>query len=190
MDDPKLWSEIGNAHVWILCGICFGLGAIGGFIQAIGAEPPIKLREEWWKRLLVGGVAAVAVLYVTDPDRSYEIIAGSLVAGFAGQALLAALAARLLLDTAQKRTAEAKQELRVKAEEAGDAKQELRARVEEMRTTARDRDTAIEAATLLLDEPVAMGGGALPSGGVAPASARIAAARGMLSAIRRTGGVA
>lgn len=168
MDTPALWKLLGDGQLWIICGVGFALGALGGFIQAIGAEPPIELRKEWWKRVLIGAVAAVAVLYVNEPETAIELIGGSLVAGFAGQALLTALEARGRLATAEERIVETRRELHARADEIVDAKVEIKA-------TTRERDTAVEAAHILLGDQAA----------VASAPARVDAARAMLGVIRR-----
>ncbi len=178
--EPALWTPIGD---WRLtCAFGFGLGALGGFIQAIGASPAIAPKE-WWKRVVIGAVAAVAILYVNEPATAIELISGSLVAGFAGQALLTALEARVRLEAAEQKVDETQRALAAKVDEVDETKDALHARGEEVRLAARERDTAIEAANLLLGEP------GLPTAAEAtrPVIARIEAARGMLSAIRRPG---
>jgi hypothetical protein len=44
---------------------------------------------------LTGGIAAVAILYITNPVSGVALIGGSLVAGYAGKVVLAGLEARL-----------------------------------------------------------------------------------------------
>lgn len=195
MDTKALWGLVGARHVWIICGIGFGLGALGGLIQALGAAPAVDFRKEGWKRVLIGAVAAVAVLYVSEPTTAFELIGGSLVAGFAGQALLGVLEARTLLVQAKQRVVETEAKLERKNDEVVDTKKELHAKGEEARAAARERDVAVEAAHLLLgDEGGTEGAPLLVAGDLQSppprrASPRIEIARGMLRSIGRVDGV-
>ncbi|HUQ01653.1 MAG TPA: hypothetical protein VM261_04120 [Kofleriaceae bacterium] len=123
MDTNKLFELIGDGRLWAVCGVAFALGAAGGFIQSLAsAASKEELGREWWKRLLVGAIAAVAVMYVTAPSTAIELISGSIVAGYAGKALLDSL----------------------------DARGRLAAAKDQIADTTRERDTAVTAAHLLL----------------------------------------
>lgn len=113
MDITKLWGLIDDWRLWAVCGIAFGLGALGGVIRALTAEPPPDppppRRDPRWaaaRLFFVGGIAAVAVMYVTLPESAMALIGGSLVAGYAGKAILDALESRAKLAAATARADE------------------------------------------------------------------------------------
>jgi|JI9StandDraft_1071089.scaffolds.fasta_scaffold54522_2 hypothetical protein len=120
MDVAKLWSEIAHdGHLWALCGVAMALGIVGGIAQAFASAD--GGRPGWrtlLQRGLLGAVAAGAVLYVATPASGVALVSGSLVAGYAGQALLDALAARAKLQVTKEEAAEAKQQLAAQTKEA------------------------------------------------------------------------
>ncbi len=104
----------------VVCALAFALGALGGVIHdrtapaappADGSAPP-ALRVPAWRRALVGGVAAVAILYLTHPDGGVALAGGSIAAGYAGQAVLAALESRVVASLAQAQVAERTSDLK------------------------------------------------------------------------------
>lgn len=114
MNIEKLWDLIDNWRLWAVCGIAFGLGAIGGVIRALTTEAPpdptplraIDAKLAVARLFFVGGIAAVAVMYVTVPSSAMALIGGSLVAGYAGKAILDALESRAKLAVANARADE------------------------------------------------------------------------------------
>lgn len=171
MDTNELWASIENWRLWAVCGTALGLGAIGGAIQAISSLPDwATARKQLLARMLVGAVAAVAVIYVSDPKTELAFVGGALVAGYAGQAILGALEARAKLAIAK---------------EVAATEVKLAIKTEEVKTATRERDTAVAAADLVIDgAPAALDGSPPPLVPIA-ALARIEAARGMLRAVRR-----
>lgn len=76
-------------------------------------SPAVPLPGETYaRRFAVGAVAAVAVLYLTEPTTLVALVGGSLVAGYAGQAVLTALQARVVAAIAQAETREVKVDLK------------------------------------------------------------------------------
>jgi hypothetical protein len=105
VDPNKLWSELANGHLWLVLGSAAISGVIGSVLHppisdppGAATPPPPKPPSRGWAALS-GAVAAVALLYVTQPDSGTALIGGSLVAGFAANAVLAGLQARVLAAT-------------------------------------------------------------------------------------------
>jgi hypothetical protein len=93
MDIDKLLSSLVNMQLWLVLAAAFGLGAIGALVHRGSLEPlPTGGRA---RDALTGGVAAVAILYVTSPPSGVALIGGSVVAGYAGKLVLAGLEARV-----------------------------------------------------------------------------------------------
>jgi hypothetical protein len=93
MDIDKLLSALVNLQLWLVLVAAFGLGTIGALLHRASQEsPPTGGRV---RDALTGGVAAVAILYVTAPPSGVALIGGSLVAGYAGKLVLAGLEARV-----------------------------------------------------------------------------------------------
>jgi hypothetical protein len=126
MDPEKLSASLGNGPLWLVIGAAFGLGALGAVLHrwssgpdtpqpgALVASPLVALVRDG----LTGAVASVAILYVTAPTTAIALIGGSLVAGYAGKAVLAGLEARVVASTA-------KREAAVRTLEANAAKRDL-----------------------------------------------------------------
>jgi hypothetical protein len=133
MDPERLAALLLDRDLWMIVLASFALGLVGALLNSgepyPPAEPPLPPRSGWSKflDLLAGGIAAVAVLYLTNPETGVALIGGSLVAGYAGKAVLAALQARVLV-------AVAKKEAQTAVVAADDAKQTARAAI-----VARDR---------------------------------------------------
>jgi hypothetical protein len=100
----------------VVCGLAFVLGMIGGAIHDRTPPPAsdgtASPAVAGWRRALVGGVAAVAILYLTHPETGVELAGGSLAAGYAGQAVLAALESRALALLAQAKAVEATRDVK------------------------------------------------------------------------------
>ncbi|MBL8625008.1 MAG: hypothetical protein JNK64_27105 [Myxococcales bacterium] len=123
MDVARLWKEIAHdSDLWALCGVAMALGIVGGIAQAFASAD--GGRPGWrtlLQRGLLGAVAAGAVLYFAKPDSGGALVSGSLVAGYAGQALLDALAARARLKVEQQAAAAATAALATKTTAAATA---------------------------------------------------------------------
>lgn len=128
MDPSELWESL-SWQLVAVCALSFVLGGIGGLMHLAGtgetpppppatgapagtAAPPVRLWIVGIRRFLVGGVAAVAILYITDPKTGIALIGGSIAAGYAGQAVLAGLEARVKAAVAVKDAAETRADLR------------------------------------------------------------------------------
>jgi hypothetical protein len=98
MDSGKTLDSLHSGSLWIGCLIGFGLGVVGALVHALSTDA--KLDKRLWRGLLAGGVAAVAVLSSTDPA-GIAFVGGSLVAGYAGKAILDGLGAKLTATVAQ-----------------------------------------------------------------------------------------
>jgi hypothetical protein len=107
MDTDKLLSALINLQLWLLLLAAFVLGAIGALAHRASQDPPSEgqPRSGWSRDALVGGVAAVAILYVSSPPTGIALIGGSLVAGYAGKLVLAGLEARVTATIAQREAA-------------------------------------------------------------------------------------
>jgi hypothetical protein len=105
-DAEKLFQSLAVANTWYIVLISFGIGAVGGLAHALGdtgsvpvipptpgapvtPAPPDKWK--WLREVLVGAVAAVAVLFVVRPADGVALVSSSLIAGYAGRAIMAAL---------------------------------------------------------------------------------------------------
>jgi hypothetical protein len=105
MDPNKLWLDLADGHLWLILIGAAVFGALGSLLRpapepAAGTTPPSR---PWIA--LSGAAAAVALLYVTRPDSGAALIGGSIVAGFAANAVLAGLQARVLAATAEVKAA-------------------------------------------------------------------------------------
>lgn len=170
MDTNKLWELIGDARLWGLCAVAFTLGGVGGFIQSVVSLPSAEdFKRDWWKRVLIGAIAAVAVIYITNPDDATEFIGGSLVAGYAGQAILGALETRAKLAATR---------------EVAATERKLAVQSHEVEQVTRERDAAAEAADLLMREtPGAPSASA--AGGDTAMPAHVERAARLLRSVRR-----
>ena len=142
MNANELWSSIGDLHVWGVVLVTGLAGAAGGLVHAasqnpagltdVPGAPPLKK----WKQMLVGALAAVAVLYYAAPKPGIEWIAAALLGGYAGDAVMAALAARFTAALAQRTAEQANvraETLRQIAEDRRAAATELIGMVEQLR---------------------------------------------------------
>jgi hypothetical protein len=117
MESIALWDLLGEWQLWAVCAVSFALGALGGLLHlgavkpAPEAETPPPKPTPWWRHVLVGGAAAVAVLYVATPETGIALVGGSIVAGYAGEAILAGLESRAKLALAQQEVVETKRDV-------------------------------------------------------------------------------
>jgi len=153
MDPNKLWPELANGHLWLILGSAAIFGAIGSLLHpppspmdtADAPIPPVEKPGRWWVALS-GAVAAVALLYVTNPTTGSALIGGSLVAGFSANAVLAGLQARLVAAIAT-RNAAASARVASGLKRESDANAQLaEQRAREAMQAARDLDQLARAA--------------------------------------------
>lgn len=122
MDAANLLATM-TWQLGVVCVLTFALGSLGGLLHGVGTSgtaaaaapgpgPTTPPAPSALRRALVGGVAAVAVLYITDPHSGVALIGGSVVAGYAGHAILAGLEARAVAALAQADAAQKGQDLR------------------------------------------------------------------------------
>jgi hypothetical protein len=129
MESIALWDLLGEWQLWAVCAVSFALGALGGLLHLGAVKPPPEgdapppKPTPWWRHVLVGGAAAVAVLYVATPETGIALVGGSIVAGYAGEAILAGLEARARLALAQQEVVETRRDVH----EAVDALEEVEA---------------------------------------------------------------
>ncbi len=77
MDAKTLWDSLGDWHVWAVVAVTAAVCAAGGAIHAATRSPDAdpttpdetnaERRARLLKELLVGALAAVAVLYYVEP---------------------------------------------------------------------------------------------------------------------------
>lgn len=142
MNPEKLAALLMDGHLWLVVLASFGLGMTGALLNSdvsYSPEVPSQPAQNGWSKildLLAGGIAAVAVLYVSNPETGIALISGSLVGGYGGKAVLAALRARLV-------SAVARTEARAAVLDAEKAQAEARiAHVDRIRTQ-RDLDLLV-----------------------------------------------
>jgi len=111
MDADKLVSSLSDLHLWTIITLGFVLGVIGAGVHVLATAEAGSSNESLDKAksslraVLAGGIAAVAVLWVTNPTSGIAFVGGSLVAGYAGKAVLDGLAAKLTATVAQREAA-------------------------------------------------------------------------------------
>jgi hypothetical protein len=101
----KIIDELWDRRVWVVVLVAFVFGAMGSFAyelaEARSPKPPPPAPSPpdrgFWFRVLLGGFAAVAVLYPLRPDGLIGLIGLSVIAGSMGAALFKALQERVLL---------------------------------------------------------------------------------------------
>jgi len=135
-----------NGDFWLFLLVAAVCGAVGGLIYELlilngRIELPhreIELTEDladgsarflvdlgFLARVLIGAGAAVAALWLIEPESATALIAGSLIAGTAGIAVFRSLQDRLLAVMAAQQTAEAKQKTVVLASKVLEIDQEF-----------------------------------------------------------------
>lgn len=104
MDPGTLWPALLDIHLWVIVVGVAALGALGAAIRPPEPGAVTEPRRKW--DVLAGSVAAVAVLYATEPASASALIGGSLVAGFAASAVLGGLQAKLIAAVSTREAAE------------------------------------------------------------------------------------
>ena len=150
MNLDTLWSTLIDAHLWAIIAGAAALGALGAALHppVTVADPPPAgeelargIRSRAWD-LLAGAVAAIAILYVTDPRTGVALIGGSLVAGFAANIVLSSLQARLVAALA---VATASERARIAGQRVDVAERDARTSAARMAQTRRDLDELLAA---------------------------------------------
>jgi hypothetical protein len=107
--DPGALIDQFTWQFFATLGVALVVGALGGLVPGrapLKTDPPPPgggTRDlVWWQRTVVGAVAAAAILFVVDVSTPVQLVCGSLVAGYAGTAVLAGLEARLVAILAQR----------------------------------------------------------------------------------------
>jgi hypothetical protein len=80
-----------DAGVLVLTAV---IGALGGLAQGAVAQDPADT-SAWWKRVVVGVVAAIGTLWALVPATAVALVGQSLLAGYFGRAVLAVLQTRV-----------------------------------------------------------------------------------------------
>lgn len=156
MDSVKLWSELANGYLWAVAVTAASFGVIGALLHPPPKPPPAEpgsppkppdpnardapeTRSRAWDGM-TGAVAAVALLYITNPTTGIALVGGSLVAGFSGTAVLAGLQARVLAAVATKQAAMATRSAQDSMRIADEARQQADASTREMVVAKQDLD--------------------------------------------------
>lgn len=108
IDIPGLVGNLKSFDTWIIILIAAGFGALGGYAHKLTSPPEDK--TPWWKLLIVGAVASLAVLFIFTPEDAVRLIALSLAAGYGGKSVLDALEAKVKVALAQAETARVRDE--------------------------------------------------------------------------------
>lgn len=128
MDLDRLVAILTDVHLWLVLGVAFACGAIGAVIHrgaATDSAAPASgssRAKRWGADVASGGIAAVAVLYITNPTTGTALVGGSLVAGYAAKTVLAGLEARLTASIAQRQATESRRDAEAARLEAADSK--------------------------------------------------------------------
>jgi hypothetical protein len=95
MMTASVLGDLGDVDTWGVLLAAVALGGLGGLAQAFAAKDPMDAATSSWKVAIIGMVAAVGALWASSPSSAIELVGGSLLAGFFGRAVLAALQARV-----------------------------------------------------------------------------------------------
>lgn len=93
LDVVKLIDSIYSLKTWIVLIIVSIFGILGGLSHKLTSSPDDK--TSLWGYIVVGAVASIAVLFVSQPADAVRLIALSVAAGYGGRAVLDALEARV-----------------------------------------------------------------------------------------------
>ncbi len=106
---------IGSIKAWdtwvVILVIVIIVGMLGGLAHKL-TSPPTEQEKPWWNYLVVGTGASIAVLFISVPTDILRLIAQSLVAGYAGKAILNAMEARVTIAVAKENTKRIKASLK------------------------------------------------------------------------------
>jgi hypothetical protein len=118
-----LWQSAGDMNVdqiaallkdpmlWLILLLAFALGALGALTHRVAQPPtadPSAKRSSWWADSLIGGIAAIAMVYVSNAalTTGMAFVVGSLIAGYAGKAVLDGLEAKTTATIAERDASE------------------------------------------------------------------------------------
>ncbi|GEM_PF-777151 len=104
LDIPELINSLKNWDMWKPLIIVSVIGMLGSLAHKLTSPPEDKTSLPGY--IVVGALAALAVLFIFTPSDAVRLIALSLVAGYGGKAILNALEARRKTDRAKAETAE------------------------------------------------------------------------------------
>jgi len=107
---PELVNALHDVNMLLLVALAAVLGVIGAAARATAAAvkddrgdpPPPPPKNPRLQVAVTGAIAAVAVLWLSAPSTAIAFIGGSLVAGYAGKAVLDALEAKVIAGIAQR----------------------------------------------------------------------------------------
>ena len=94
-DVSKIIESICQSSTWIVLFITVVFGAVGGITHKITEDKDQISKMGIFANILVGSVAALAVLYILPPSEAFKLIAVSVVASYAGKSLLDLLQSKL-----------------------------------------------------------------------------------------------
>jgi hypothetical protein len=85
--------------VWVIIAIVAVFGALGGWAHKLVS--PARDQRRWASFVIVGAIAALAVLFAFGPKDPIRLIALAVVAGYGGKSILDALENRVKLALSQ-----------------------------------------------------------------------------------------
>ena len=97
----NFYESFSNLHLYFFFAIVAVAGALGGIAHKLSAAPDDK--TPWYSYVILGAIAALGVYYILSPVETIKIVALSLVAGYAGKAVLDALQAKALAAITQQK---------------------------------------------------------------------------------------
>lgn len=108
MDVDQIAALLKNPKLWLILLVAFALGALGALTHRVAqkslpGDPPPK-PSAWWADSLIGGMAAIAMVYVSNAalTTGMAFVVGSLIAGYAGKAVLDGLEAKTIATIAER----------------------------------------------------------------------------------------
>jgi hypothetical protein len=95
-----------NWAIWVIIGVVAVFGALGGWAHKLAS--PTEDQRRWPNFMIVGAVAALAVLFALGPKDPIKLIALAVVAGYGGKSILDALEYKVKAALAEAETKKAK----------------------------------------------------------------------------------
>ncbi|MGD1010866.1 MAG: hypothetical protein ABR951_12050 [Candidatus Aminicenantales bacterium] len=95
-----------NWAVWVIIGVVAVFGALGGWAHKLAS--PTEDQRRWPSFVIVGAVAALAVLFVLGPKDPIKLIALAVVSGYGGKSILDALGNKVKLALSEAETKKAR----------------------------------------------------------------------------------
>ncbi len=102
----SLAESFGRADTWTVLVVVLVFGALGGWAHRLGAPKEDKTRPVAY--VILGSVSALAALFAIVPTEPLKLVGLSVVAGYAGKAVLSALQARVEAAVAKAETVKAR----------------------------------------------------------------------------------